>query len=89
MKTIVLFQFFKVRGDWDRYPLYCDFFQEIRDWEFHEEKFLQSGKKKREGDVKVKNVKGGEEKEEAKLDSKKHRRVSRRSVSATSHAIQM
>ncbi|GMH42942.1 hypothetical protein BSKO_10864 [Bryopsis sp. KO-2023] len=67
-----------VRGEWERYPIYCTLYEETKQREKYEEKHLQAGKKAREGTLKTKSGKGGEEKVEVKLDTKKFRRPSRR-----------
>jgi len=48
--------------------------------EIYEQEVLQLSKKSREGTIKKKSKKGGRVREEALLESKTHRRVSRRTV---------
>ena len=49
--------------------------------ERYERQVLQLTKKRREGQIKRKKAKGGQWKEEALLETKRHRRISRRTVS--------
>ncbi|GAB4821983.1 hypothetical protein N2152v2_009029 [Parachlorella kessleri] len=66
-------------AEWDRYPYYVDLHAELAQ---HEQVELEraASKKKREGNVRFKSRAGGKQGMEARLESKSHRRVSRRSV---------
>lgn len=68
-----------VRGEWERYPLYCDIHAELRALE-QGEAARTGGKKRREGMVRFKSRAGGQQGIEARLESKSYRRESRRSV---------
>ncbi|CAD7705195.1 unnamed protein product [Ostreobium quekettii] len=68
----------RVRGDWERYPIYVELHGEVKRREEYERRTLQLGKKQREGNFKVKIGKGGQQEKEALLEMKKHRRRSRR-----------
>lgn len=62
----------------ERYPLYVKFLAEIREREGFDVRGMQMDKRQREGAVKVKQERGGGRRLEARLESKKHRNVSRR-----------
>lgn len=68
-----------VRGDWERYELYVTLLGELRGAEEAAAK-RATGKREREGNVRLKSRGGGRTGVEAKLVTKSHRRVSRRSV---------
>lgn len=68
-----------VRGDWERYSLYSILHAEMQMLEEQTAK-RASGKQQREGTVRMKSRGGGKVGMEAKLETKSHRRVSRRSV---------
>ncbi|KAJ9528196.1 hypothetical protein QJQ45_014165 [Haematococcus lacustris] len=61
----------------ERYPYYLKFLDEIREREERDVKFMQAGKKARQGSSKVKADKGGKQRIEAKLELHSHRKVSR------------
>ena len=68
-----------VRGDWERYSLYTTLHAEMHSLD--EETAKRAGaKRQREGTVRTKSRGGGKMGEEVKLETKSHRRVSRRSV---------
>eukprot|EP00887_Chlorella_sp_A99_P006599 scaffold3.g6599.t1 len=81
-----------VRGDWERYPLYCEIHGELKAVEA-EAAARSASKKKREGTVRYKSRAGGQQARlgggrrwggrrgmEARLESKSYRRESRRVV---------
>lgn len=68
-----------VRGDWERYPMYLEIYQELEEIDALMAKRAAS-KRKREGSVRQKRGAGGRVREEARLETKTHRRVSRRSI---------
>ncbi|KAG2501274.1 hypothetical protein HYH03_001078 [Edaphochlamys debaryana] len=61
----------------ERYSHYLRLLQEIKTREASDLKAVQRAKAEREGYAKAKSVRGGGERLEARLDSKKHRRTSR------------
>lgn len=68
-----------VRGDWERYELYCELHAEM-DAVDEELNKRAAAKRQREGTARYKSRAGGLQGVEARLESKSHRRVSRRSV---------
>lgn len=68
-----------VRGPWDRYEIYKDLHKELQILE-EEEATRAISKRQREGNVRLKTRAGGKAVVEARLESKSHRRESRRSV---------
>lgn len=68
-----------VRGAWDRYEIYKDLHKELKILE-EEEASRAMSKRQREGNVRFKTRAGGKAVLEARLESKSHRRESRRSV---------
>ena len=66
-----------VRGEWERYPMYVDMYNQVK---LQETQALKTGSQKesREGDVKRKSRQGGKVKAEPRLNKKKHRRTSRK-----------
>ncbi|GLI63966.1 hypothetical protein VaNZ11_007134, partial [Volvox africanus] len=64
----------------ERYPHYLRFLQEIKVREEGDVRQLQRAKAEREGATKTKNVRGGGERQEARLDPRRHRRQSRQSA---------
>ena len=68
-----------VRGDWERYELYKGLHEELGAWEEEGAK-RATNKRTREGNVRMKSRGGGRMGMEAKLETKTHRRVSRRVV---------
>lgn len=68
-----------VRGDWERYTYYCDLHAELSQQEEIQRERAAS-KRKREGNVRFKSRAGGKQGAEARLETKSHRRVSRRSM---------
>ncbi|EFJ52532.1 hypothetical protein VOLCADRAFT_43862, partial [Volvox carteri f. nagariensis] len=60
-----------------RYPHYRRFLQEIKMRESCDVRQLQRGKAEREGVTKTKSVRGGGERQEIRLDPRRHRRQSR------------
>lgn len=68
-----------VRGEWDRYSMYVDLLLELESLEQLQTKRAVA-KKRREGNVRQKKAAGGVIREEARLDTKSHRRTSRRSI---------
>lgn len=68
-----------VRGDWERYSLYSEIYSELETIEqIHAKRAMT--KRRREGNVRHKKAAGGVLREEARLETKSHRRTSRRSV---------
>ncbi|GLC41191.1 hypothetical protein PLESTM_001165100 [Pleodorina starrii] len=63
----------------ERYAHYTRFLQEIRAREADDVRQLQRAKSEREGATKAKSVRGGGERQEARLDPRRHRRQSRQS----------
>ncbi|KAG2432953.1 hypothetical protein HXX76_008681 [Chlamydomonas incerta] len=63
----------------ERYTFYLRFLQDIRAREANDVTRLQRARADREGYAKAKSVRGGGERLEARLDSKRHRRTSRQS----------
>mmetsp|Transcript_9250 Transcript_9250/g.18355 ORF Transcript_9250/g.18355 Transcript_9250/m.18355 type:complete len:276 (+) Transcript_9250:1322-2149(+) len=68
-----------VRGDWERYESYTEILHDLEELEQIQAKRAIS-KRRREGNVRHKRAAGGALREEARLDTKSHRRTSRRSV---------
>lgn len=68
-----------VRGDWERYESYTEILHDLEEFEQIQAKRAVS-KRRREGNVRHKRAAGGALREEARLDTKSHRRTSRRSV---------
>ncbi len=68
-----------IRGDWERYPMYVDLLLELESIEQMQAR-RAIAKQRREGTVRRKKAAGGVIREEARLDTKSHRRTSRRSV---------
>ena len=68
-----------VRGDWERYSLYSEIYSELETIEQIQAKRAMT-KRRREGTVRHKKAAGGVLREEARLETKSHRRTSRRSV---------
>lgn len=66
-----------VKGDWERYPYYFQLLDEIR---IREEFQLRTFGTKREGDVRYKVGDMGVQQAEPRLEPKKHRRKSRKSI---------
>eukprot|EP00890_Picochlorum_soloecismus_P001071 jgi/Picsp_1/1965/NSC_05431-R1_protein len=66
-------------SDWERYPMYADIFKELEALEELQAKRAAS-KRKREGNVRHKRTAGGAVRAEARLETKSHRRISRRSA---------
>ncbi|XP_010531257.1 PREDICTED: uncharacterized protein LOC104807593 [Tarenaya hassleriana] len=66
-----------VKGDWERYPYYLQLLDEIR---IREEFQLRTFGTKREGDVRYKVGDMGVKQAEPRLESKKHRRQSRKKI---------
>ncbi|KAK7825364.1 small ribosomal subunit biogenesis gtpase rsga 1 [Quercus suber] len=66
-----------VKGDWERYPYYFQLLDEIR---IREEFQLRTFGTKREGDVRFKVGEMGVKQAEPRLEPKKHRRKSRKSI---------
>lgn len=64
---------------WERYPLYREIHAELKVLE-EQSAQRQASKKRREGSVRMKSRAGGQQGAEARLETKSHRRVSRRSV---------
>ncbi|PRW59814.1 Ribosome-associated GTPase [Chlorella sorokiniana] len=64
---------------WERYPLYREIHAELKAVEEVMAQ-RQASKKRREGSVRMKSRAGGQQGVEARLETKAHRRVSRRSV---------
>ncbi|GIL71808.1 hypothetical protein Vretimale_759 [Volvox reticuliferus] len=64
----------------ERYPHYLRFLQEIKIREEGDVRQLQRAKAEREGTTKTKNVRGGGERQEARLDPRRHRRQSRQNA---------
>ncbi|KAL4458693.1 hypothetical protein ABPG75_013558 [Micractinium tetrahymenae] len=64
---------------WERYPLYAEIHGELKAQEEVAAQ-RQASKKRREGSVRLKSRAGGQYGVEARLETKAHRRVSRRSV---------
>lgn len=64
---------------WERYPYYVELLQELQATEEHLAK-RATGKHRREGTSRRKTSAGGIDREEARLETKTHRRTSRRSV---------
>ena len=65
-------------SDWERYPMYVEIFKELEALEEIQAKRAAS-KRKREGNVRHKRAAGGAVRAEARLETKSHRRISRRS----------
>lgn len=68
-----------IRGEWERYSMYVDLLLELESIE-HMQVRRAVAKQRREGTVRKKKAPGGVIREEARLDTKSHRRTSRRSV---------
>lgn len=68
-----------VRGEWERYSMYVDLLLELESIEQLQVRRAVA-KRRREGTVRKKKAAGGAIREEARLDTKSHRRTSRRSV---------
>jgi ribosome biogenesis GTPase len=68
-----------VQGEWDRYDMYVDLYNELQATEELLAKRAMA-KRRREGNIRRKRSAGGVVREEARLDTKSHRRTSRRSV---------
>uniref|UniRef100_A0A2N9FSB3 EngC GTPase domain-containing protein n=1 Tax=Fagus sylvatica TaxID=28930 RepID=A0A2N9FSB3_FAGSY len=66
-----------VKSDWERYPYYFQLLDEIR---IREEFQLRTFGTKREGDVRFKVGNMGVKQAEPRLEPKKHRRISRKSI---------
>jgi len=66
-------------SDWERYPLYVEIFKELEALEEIQAKRAAS-KRRREGNVRHKRAAGGAIRAEARLETKSHRRISRRSA---------
>jgi ribosome biogenesis GTPase len=66
-----------VRGEWERYPMYVDMYDQVK---LQESQALKTGsnKESRQGDSKKKSKQGGKVKAEPRLNKKKHRRTSRK-----------